>query len=211
MQLPGHVLPDAHWSSSPALPGAGKSTRRARGAWQLAPLPLLLSVSATTRPPRPGEVDGNDYYFLTPEEFAARREAGRIPGMQGFSPGNWYGTLQSEVTAGLEEGKWVVLEIDVEGTLAVLEQHPDALTIFVHRGSHRRTGATSPGPRHRERRGAPRRLAHCPPRTGSKAPLPLRSHQPRRAQAVREVCEILLPRSPTNSQYARNQAPQESP
>ena len=48
-----------------------------------------------------------------------------------FGRGHWYGTLESEVTPRLTEGKWVVLEIDVDGTLAVLEKFPDAVTIFV--------------------------------------------------------------------------------
>jgi len=98
------------------------------------PLPLYLSISATTRKPRLGEMEGEDYFFLAPEQFAARRGAGDFLECKEYA-GNWYGTLQSQVTAGLAEGKWVLLEIDVEGTMAVLEKHPDALTIFVHSGS----------------------------------------------------------------------------
>src|SRR5262245_38570409 len=113
--------------------GAGKSTV-VREVLTNCPLPLFLSVSATTRKPRRGELEGEDYYFLTPEQFAARRAAGDFLECKEYA-GNWYGTLQSQVTAGLAEGKWVLLEIDVEGTLAVLERHPAALTIFVHSGS----------------------------------------------------------------------------
>src|SRR3954451_11106301 len=113
--------------------GAGKSTV-VRELLDRCPLPLCLSVSATTRQPRLGEEDGKDYFFLTPEQFAARRAAGEFLECKEYA-GNWYGTLQSQVTAGLAEGKWVILEIDVEGTLAVLEKHPEALTIFVHSGS----------------------------------------------------------------------------
>jgi len=98
------------------------------------PLPLYLSVSATTRQPRRGEKEGEDYFFLTAEQFALRRANGDFLECKEYS-GNWYGTLQSQVSAGLAEGKWVLLEIDVEGTLAVLEKHPDALTVFVHSGS----------------------------------------------------------------------------
>ena len=79
-------------------------------------------------------MEGIDYFFLTAEQFAIRRAAGDFLECKEYA-GNWYGTLQSQVTAGLAEGKWVILEIDVEGTLAVLEKHPDALTIFVHSGS----------------------------------------------------------------------------
>lgn len=117
--------------SGPA--GAGKSTV-VRELLEICPLPLHLSVSATTRQPRRGEVDGEDYFFLTLEQFAARREAGDFLECKEYA-GNWYGTLQSQVSAGLAAGKWVLLEIDVEGTLAVLEKHPDALTIFIHSGS----------------------------------------------------------------------------
>ena len=93
---------------------------------------LVASVSATTRPPRPGEVDGVDYYFLTPEEFAARRQRGEfLECFEVFGSGHWYGTLEREVAPRLAAGKWVVLEIDVDGTLAVLERYPDAVTLFV--------------------------------------------------------------------------------
>src|SRR3954452_7768148 len=113
--------------------GAGKSTV-VRELLSNCPLPLKMSVSATTRKPRRGEVEGEDYFFLTPEQFAVRRAAGDFLECKEYA-GNWYGMLQGQVTAGLAEGKWVILEIDVEGTLAVLEKHPEALTIFVHSGS----------------------------------------------------------------------------
>ena len=115
--------------------GAGKSTLVKR-LFELQPGPLVSSVSVTTRRPRPGEVDGVDYYFVSPEEFARRRERGDfLECCQVFGSGDWYGTLRSEVAPSLAAGKWVVLEIDVQGTLAVLRQFPDAVTIFVHPGS----------------------------------------------------------------------------
>src|SRR4051794_4047806 len=113
--------------------GAGKSTV-VRELLSNCPVPLKMSVSATTRKPRRGEIEGEDYFFLTPEQFAVRRAAGDFLECKEYA-GNWYGTLQSQVSAGLAAGKWVLLEIDVEGTLAVLEKQPDALTIFVHSGS----------------------------------------------------------------------------
>jgi guanylate kinase len=113
--------------------GAGKSTV-VRELLNSCQLPLVLSISATTRQPRRGEVEGVDYYFLTPEQFAARRAAGDFLECKEYA-GNWYGTLQTQVATGLAAGKWVLLEIDVEGTLAVLAQQPEALTIFVHSGS----------------------------------------------------------------------------
>lgn len=110
--------------------GVGKTTLLRR---LLAALPALVpSVSATTRPPRKGEQDGVDYHFLAPEAFERRREAGefleccRVYGRQ-----HWYGTLVDEVAPRLAAGKWVVLEIDVEGTLSILEKYPEAITIFV--------------------------------------------------------------------------------
>ena len=110
--------------------GVGKTTV-VRQLYGLCPR-LVASVSATTRPPRPDEQDGRDYHFLSPEEFARRREAGEfVECCEVFGRGHWYGTLKSEVTPRLAAGKWVVLEIDVQGTLAVLEQYPDALTIFI--------------------------------------------------------------------------------
>lgn len=114
--------------------GAGKSTLLER-LFDEQPGPLAWSVSATTRAPRQGEIDGQDYYFLSHEEFARRRAAGDFLECFEVYPGCWYGTLRSEVTPSLEHGKWVVLEIDVRGTLAVLEEFPDALTIFVRPAS----------------------------------------------------------------------------
>ncbi len=115
--------------------GAGKSTV-VRQLLADCPLPLALSVSATTRKPRPGEVEGVNYFFLSQEEFSRRRETGEfLECKEVFGRGDWYGTLQSQVTSGLSAGKWVLLEIDVEGALAVQARHPDVLTIFLHSGS----------------------------------------------------------------------------
>jgi guanylate kinase len=110
--------------------GVGKTTLLRR---LLADLPHLVpSVSATTRPPRAGEQDGIDYHFIPLDDFERRRAAGefleccRVYGRQ-----HWYGTLVSEVAPRLAAGSWVVLEIDVEGTLSILARYPDAITIFV--------------------------------------------------------------------------------
>ncbi|MFM8826927.1 MAG: guanylate kinase [Actinomycetota bacterium] len=110
--------------------GVGKSTILRR---LLADLPQLVpSVSATTRPPRTGERDGVDYHFIPVADFERRRAGGdfleccRVYGRE-----HWYGTLVSEVAPRLTAGKWVVLEIDVEGTLSILKRYPDAITIFV--------------------------------------------------------------------------------
>ena len=115
--------------------GAGKSTVLKRVLAECAQ-PLELSVSATTRRPRPDETDGVDYHFLSKEAFARRRDNGEfLEWKEVFGHGDYYGTLRNTVTAGLAAGKWVVLEIDVEGATMVLESHPDAITIFLHPGS----------------------------------------------------------------------------
>lgn len=111
--------------------GSGKTTL-VRELFARSDRPLTASVSATTRVPRPGETDGVDYHFLAADEFARRREAGDfLECFEVYGRDHWYGTLRDDVTTGLEAGKWVVLEIDVQGTRAVLEQFPDAVTIFV--------------------------------------------------------------------------------
>ena len=110
--------------------GAGKTTVLRR-LFELEPR-LVASVSATTRPPRPGERDGVDYHFLSNADFARLREAGRfLECCEVFGGGHWYGTLEDEVSPRLAEGKWVILEIDVQGTMAVLQKFPSATTIFV--------------------------------------------------------------------------------
>ena len=114
--------------------GAGKSTivRRLLTECQM---PLRLSVSATTRPPRPGEQDGREYQFVTPEKFHELREQDAfLEFKEVFGRGHWYGTLREEVASGLAQGEWVILEIDVQGALSVLAQFPDCLTIFLHPG-----------------------------------------------------------------------------
>jgi guanylate kinase len=170
--------------------GAGKSTV-AREVMANCPLPLFLSVSATTRKPRRGEVEGEDYYFLTPEQFAARRTAGEFLECKQYA-GNWYGTLQSQVTAGLAEGKWVLLEIDVEGTLSVLEKHADALTIFVHSGSvdelERRLRARGT----ESEEALARRLETARRELAQKDRYRYQVINRDVRQAVREVCDILI-------------------
>lgn len=111
--------------------GVGKSTivgkllRRVGGR-------MRLSVSATTRDPRPGEVDGREYHFLSHEEFSRRREAGEfLECIEVFGRGHWYGTLLAEVTPSLAEGQWVLLEIDVDGAQRALQAYPEAISIFL--------------------------------------------------------------------------------
>ena len=111
--------------------GVGKSTVLRRLLDQF-PDRLRLSISATTRPPRPGEVDGVDYYFLSPEEFQDRRHGGDfLECFEVFGHGHWYGTPLSEVRSSEHDGKWVILDIDVAGATKVRNLFPDAPTIFL--------------------------------------------------------------------------------
>jgi guanylate kinase len=108
--------------------GAGKGTLIAE---LLQRLPNIeLSVSATTRPPRPGEVGGRDYHFLDEEEFQRRVEAGEFLEHAGYS-GHRYGTLRSEVERRLAAGRSVVLEIELQGARQVRAAMPEAVLIFI--------------------------------------------------------------------------------
>lgn len=115
--------------------GAGKSTV-VRGLLKECNLPIELSVSMTTRAPRFGEVDGFDYHFVSKERFQQlRAEDAFLECKEVFGRGDWYGTLRQTVESGLGSGKWVLLEIDVQGAMCVMEQCPEALSFFVHPGS----------------------------------------------------------------------------
>jgi guanylate kinase len=91
---------------------------------------LELSVSATTREPRPGEKDGRDYHFLGREEFDRRAKDGEFLEFATYS-GNRYGTLRSEIERHLEAGRSVVLEIEVQGARQVRAAMPESVQIFV--------------------------------------------------------------------------------
>ncbi|MEL6104402.1 MAG: guanylate kinase [Planctomycetota bacterium] len=115
--------------------GAGKSTV-VRKLLERCSVPLRLSVSATTRQPRPGEKDGHDYHFLSSPRFEElRRSDAFLECKEVFGRGHWYGTLRSEVCAGLEAGHWMILEIDVQGAIEVMEHSDlDPISIFIHPG-----------------------------------------------------------------------------
>jgi guanylate kinase len=92
---------------------------------------LELSVSATTRPPRPGEEHGVDYHFLSDAEFAQRLDAGDFIEHAEYA-GNRYGTLRSEIDrAGAAGAKALVLEIEVQGARQVREALPGAVQVFI--------------------------------------------------------------------------------
>jgi guanylate kinase len=91
---------------------------------------LELSVSATTRKPREGEVDGRDYHFLDRNEFERRAAANEFLEHATYS-GNRYGTLRSEVEGRFAEGHSVVLEIEVQGARQVRAAMPESVLVFI--------------------------------------------------------------------------------
>lgn len=108
--------------------GAGKGTLVDR---LVARVPrLCVSVSATTREPRPGEVPGEDYVFLSPDEFTRKVEAGEFLEWAEVH-GNRYGTLRSVVQSDLDEGRDVILEIDPQGAFQVKRVMPNARLVFI--------------------------------------------------------------------------------
>jgi guanylate kinase len=109
--------------------GAGKGTlirgllERVQG--------LEIAVSATTRPRRPGEVDGREYWFLSEDEFTSKVDEGAFLEWVPYVSGHRYGTLRSEIERISEEGKTCVLELELDGALRVQEDVPGSVTIFI--------------------------------------------------------------------------------
>jgi guanylate kinase len=91
-----------------------------------------LSVSATTRSPREGEVHGESYFFITEEEFESRMLQGQMLEWAKVHGQHSYGTPRSAVELALAQGKNVILEIDVQGAFQVRERFPNALLVFVN-------------------------------------------------------------------------------
>ena len=88
-----------------------------------------FSVSATTRKPRPGEVDGVNYWFKSHEEFKALLEAGEFLEYAEYA-GNFYGTLAEPILNELEQGRDIFLDIEVQGALQVRKKIPEAILVF---------------------------------------------------------------------------------
>ncbi len=111
--------------------GCGKSTI-IKAVREMPGMDLQFSVSATNREPRPGEVDGVSYYFLSDDEFRRRLDAGDFVEYCEVYPGRFYGTLKSEVERTRGEGHDVILDIDVVGGVNVKEIFgDDALSLFI--------------------------------------------------------------------------------
>jgi guanylate kinase len=111
--------------------GAGKSSI-VRHLLKTA-LPLSFSVSATSRPPREGEREGVDYYFLTPEVFRAKIREGLFLEYEEVYADCLYGTLKAEVDGKLSQGKTLLLDVDVQGGLRMKKIYGDrALLLFIY-------------------------------------------------------------------------------
>jgi len=109
--------------------GAGKGTLIRE---LVARIPVLeVAVSATTRPQRPGEVDGTEYWFLTDEEFERRVHAGEFLEHVAYVSCRRYGTLRSQLDRILGDGHVCVLELELEGALAVQREVPASVTVFI--------------------------------------------------------------------------------
>lgn len=112
-----------------SAPSGGGKTTIARHLLELR-ADVGYSVSCTTRAPRPREVDGKDYYFLSREEFVRRRLAGDFAESAEVH-GNLYGTLRSEISRVLGSGRHVIMDIDVQGARQIRDAFPASVTVFV--------------------------------------------------------------------------------
>jgi guanylate kinase len=114
--------------------GVGKSTICKEAIKRLGN--ACLSVSVTTRPRSESEVDGEDYWFITEQEFRERIEKGLLLEYAEVF-GNFYGTPKDKVGEALAQGRTVILEIDVQGAKQAKREYPDALMIFILPPSHK--------------------------------------------------------------------------
>ncbi|NLP44292.1 MAG: guanylate kinase [Peptococcaceae bacterium] len=112
--------------SGPAGVGKGTLCRALFAQWS----GLEYSVSVTTRKPRPGETEGKEYYFRTPEEFFKMIEKNEFLEWAEFC-GNYYGTPKFHVEKILQENKTILLEIDIQGAKQVKKQYPEGVFIFI--------------------------------------------------------------------------------
>jgi guanylate kinase len=113
--------------AGPTAVGKGTVSRHIREEYP----DVLLSVSATTRPPRPGEVEGEHYYFVSDAEFDAMIARGEFLEYATVHNQSRYGTPRPPIDRALAEGKSVLLEIDLQGARAVKERMPEALLVFL--------------------------------------------------------------------------------
>lgn len=112
--------------SGPSGAGKGTVVRKLVGQSEN----VFLSVSATTRRPRPGEIHGKDYFFVSRDDFKAMIEKGELLEYAEYA-GNYYGTPAVSVDRMLEEGKNVLLEIDMQGGRKIRRVRPDVVLVFL--------------------------------------------------------------------------------
>jgi len=112
--------------SGPAGVGKGTVVSRAREQYK----DIVFSVSATSRCPRPGEIDGKNYFFVSRERFLEMIREGALLEWVEYC-GNYYGTPKMYVEQELEKGHVVLLEIEVEGAHNVKRQYPDCISVFI--------------------------------------------------------------------------------
>jgi guanylate kinase len=110
--------------SGPSGSGKSTATKLVRDMLQ-----IPLSISATTRSPRAGEIDGKDYFFLEKEDFE-KRIVNEEFYEHALVHGNYYGTLREEVESRINSGQNVILEIDVQGGIIVKEKNSEAILVF---------------------------------------------------------------------------------
>ena len=110
--------------------GAGK-TSIVKHLLSTLPDQLGFSVSCATRAPRAGETHGSDYYFITPQEFTRRVEAGAFAEWEMVYEEKFYGTLHSELQRIWDQRQAPLLDIDVKGGLRIKEQYPQSLSLFI--------------------------------------------------------------------------------
>lgn len=112
-------------------PSGGGKTSIIQKLLKKYPGKYVYSISATTRKPRPGEVDGKDYFFLTEDQFKQDIDRNRFLEWEQVH-GYFYGTPKAHIEKCIDEGKYVFLDIDVNGALRVAENYPDrAITVFI--------------------------------------------------------------------------------
>jgi guanylate kinase len=126
--MTGQPVPAGKLVVISAPSGAGKTTI-ARALLERCSS-LSFSVSATTRPRRPAEIDGRDYFFLSRPEFERRVEAGEFVEWEEIY-GNYYGTLKAEILRAGAEGRNLLFDVDVKGGLSIKRHYPHALLIFI--------------------------------------------------------------------------------
>ena len=117
--------------SGPSGAGKGTVVKELLNIYQEHNDKIHLSVSATTRSPRKGEIDGIDYYFIEEEDFLNKIANNEFLEYNQYGTGKYYGTLKSHVLKYLNLGYDVLLEIDINGYKQIINNYPDALGIFV--------------------------------------------------------------------------------